>query len=162
MTSLVSMCPSDTMWWCRSGSISTQVMICCLPAPRHYLKLVEFSLRFSCTDLRIISQRVLKLIFSIMGLKTMIYLYCYPPGANELKYTLLIEQQFVMWFGDSSQLHGFNSSRVSVTHMHGKIMLTKIKLEISFEKSSYLSKPQCVKVVGVCIPHICMLYMWCI
>ena len=32
-----SLCPSDTMWWHKSGSTLAQVMACCLTAPSHYL-----------------------------------------------------------------------------------------------------------------------------
>ena len=34
-----SLCPSDAIWWRRSGSTLAQVMACCLAAPIHYLSL---------------------------------------------------------------------------------------------------------------------------
>ena len=38
VTRLNSLCPSDAIWWRRTGSTLAQAMACCLKTPSHYMK----------------------------------------------------------------------------------------------------------------------------
>ena len=81
-----SLCPSDTIWWQRSGSTLAQVMAWCLTAPSHYLNQyinVDWSsAKSSDIHIRAISQEMPQP--SICLKITCLKFHSNFPGANEL------------------------------------------------------------------------------
>ena len=76
---------SDTKWWQRFGTTLAQVMACCLTALNHYLNKCSLIISgLGGTQVRPISQKVLKILIRITSLKNALVKWLpHLPGANE-------------------------------------------------------------------------------
>ena len=86
---IISLWPSDAIWWQWTGSTLTQVMACCLTAPSHSWTNVDFSsVRFCGIHLRVLSWVDLKIPISKTRLKfELLKSYSNSVGTNALTHS---------------------------------------------------------------------------